>query len=480
MTIFSSNYLNVFSKAMSNALTPAARETLWGQVENPIIENIPEQTDKLVTLLYRLNDNELDGKTSLYFLSGIEGCFLTKQGKFAIIPHTDIAYISLVLPCALRGTYNLVKRRDDDSLPVLKSDHRPIIYPRAIGETAAFEALMDDLMMNDRVITDPLNKKEIVYYKEMDDPSEIYGKESILELPMAPSLNNIPTSFESAKLARDELKEAGRLIQDLVQFSETSLKNVFGYTEPSMTRKYWIYLPPNYDSRATTAYPFMLFLDGCSYLDYIPAHCILEEMILNDRIPPCVAVFFDSPDGIQRSIEYNCNDRFTEFLTQDFMNILRVKHTLNITTSPYHSTIVGASLGGLAAFYIGLARPDIFGHVIAQSPAFLGQRVTVLDKMIIDFAEQNKFSSFMFELGRYENNIVEFEFEDGTIQAVSSWEIVPHVCHSMKKHGIPVTFHEFVGGHHYVCYRVSLFDRIKEVYHRQSIQLNDTMHSSRH
>lgn len=37
MPIFSSNYLSLFSQAMHDAQTIEARETLWRNVENPII-----------------------------------------------------------------------------------------------------------------------------------------------------------------------------------------------------------------------------------------------------------------------------------------------------------------------------------------------------------------------------------------------------------------------------------------------------------
>jgi enterochelin esterase-like enzyme len=159
------------------------------------------------------------------------------------------------------------------------------------------------------------------------------------------------------------------------------------------------------------------------------------------------------------------------------MDILRVKHSLNITTDPNQSTVIGSSYGGLAAFYLGLTKPNIFAHVMAQSPAFLAQPLAVLDKMIGDFAEQNKRSSFIFELGSYENN--EIAFEDGTIQTTSSFEVVHHVCEHMQKQKIPTTYHEFVGGHNYVCYRVSLYDRIKEVYYHQAAPKDDnTVHCS--
>jgi enterochelin esterase-like enzyme len=477
MPTYQSNYLNAFLKAISEAHTEEERDTLWNTVVNPILQDIPDQTHKLVTFLYRLGNGDLDHKTSIYFLSSVTGYNFTEQSKFSVIPQTDIAYISLVLPCQLRSTYNLVKRRDDDNIPVIEINQTPSFYPRIIGDSAKFDALENDLREKNRVTSDPLNTNEIIYYKDMDSPEEFYGKESILELPAAPCLEAIPTSYESIKSARDRLKHTGRLIQDRVIFSDTCLKNVLGYDELSSTRKYWIYLPKNYDPNAD-AYPFMLFLDGSSYLDYIPAHCILEKMIEDKVIPPCVAVFFDNADGAQRSVEYNCNDRFTEFLAQDFMEILRVKHTLNITTDPKHASIIGASFSGLAAFYAGLKKPDRFGHVIAQSPALSAQRLTVLDRMITDFSTQNSDSSFIFEMGCFENSPIEFEFGDGTIQSISSLDAVRHVYDHMKQEQILVDFHEFVGGHNYICFRVSLYDRIKEVYQHQLQQVDDA--DSRH
>lgn len=473
MPTYSSKYLNAFFKTMHTTLAGEARDRLWHGVENPIIEDIPDQPDKLVTILYRLSADELDGKISIYFLSGVAGYDLTEQSKFSVIHQTDIAYISLVLPCQLRGAYNLVKLHVEDSIPLVEVGSDAVFYPKAIGESAKFSALLNDLFAKGRVETDPLNKKEIIYYKEMDTMGEFYGKESILELPMAPHLESIATSFESVKSVRDRLRDEDRLIYDKVQFSDTGLRNEPGYEEASSTRKYWIYLPKDYDPAAVDTYPFMLFLDGMSYLDYIPAHCILEKMIEDQIIPPCVAVFFDSADGVQRSIEYNCNALFTEFLTKDFMDLLRVKHGLHITRDPKHTTIVGASASGLAAFYAGLTKPEIFGHVIAQSPDFVSRQLATLDKMILDFSEQDKLSSFILELGSFENYPIEYEFEDGTIQNLSSSDVVRHVCEKMTEKNIPVHFHEFVGGHNYVCFRVSLYDRIKEVYQHQLGQVDD-------
>jgi hypothetical protein len=134
----------------------------------------------------------------------------------------------------------------------------------------------------------------------MDNPSELYGEESIMELPKAPRLEAILFTFEFAKSARDKLKQEGRLLLNKLVCSETHLKSVTGNDDPSLTRNYWIYLPKGYSKAKKEAYPLILFLDGSSYLDYIPAHCMLEHMIEEQLIPPCVAVFLDHADGLSR------------------------------------------------------------------------------------------------------------------------------------------------------------------------------------
>lgn len=439
------------------------QDVLWSKITNPIIEDIPEQSEKLVTFLYRMRASELDGKISIYFLSGAAGYTFNESSQFSLMPGTDIAYISMELPPELRTGYNLVKVRDSDHPKI--QDGTSDTYPRLIGEDARFEALLGHLYSENRVIPDPLNVKTFTYYKDMDKQDEIFGKESILELPLAPQLADISFSHENSKMARDTLKQEGRLIEDSVNFAETSLKDLTDYQ--STNRKYWIYLPPNYQTDSTTPYSLMLFLDGSSYLDVMPAHIYLERLITAGEIPPCIAVFLDYAEGALRTKEYNCNDRFTQFLCCEFLEKLRRENQLNITTDPNCSAIIGSSASGLAAFYATLSKPDIFGHCIAQSPAFVIQPLTKLDQMIYDASQRMNHSTFTFEIGRYENNMMQLEYEDGTVQHCSSFEVTKHVYEKMQTNALTTSLHELVGGHNYVCYRISLYDRIKEVCERQ-------------
>ncbi|MDP3562638.1 MAG: hypothetical protein Q8R83_10720 [Legionellaceae bacterium] len=70
MPTFRSNYLNTFSQ-MHKTSPNETRDILWRGLENPTIEDIPDQTDKLETFLYQLGPDELDGKTSIPIANGV-------------------------------------------------------------------------------------------------------------------------------------------------------------------------------------------------------------------------------------------------------------------------------------------------------------------------------------------------------------------------------------------------------------------------
>ena len=78
--------------------THSDQDILWSKITTPIIEDIPDKSEKLVTFLYRMRPDELDGKTSIYFLSGAAGYTFNESSQFSLIPGTDIAYISMELP----------------------------------------------------------------------------------------------------------------------------------------------------------------------------------------------------------------------------------------------------------------------------------------------------------------------------------------------------------------------------------------------
>ena len=439
------------------------RVKIWAAIETPLIEDIPADSDNcLVTFLYRFDQVDTP-KPSIYLYSSITGLPCSESSKLSFIAGIDIGYLSLVLPRTLRSAYNFLIVDEPSLNKAFEPAEMAPIFPRTTGAFKAADDLLLPLYEQEKVKTDyPRNKKEITFYKDYDNPIEFFAKESILELPAAPSCKYIPESMGLVRAKQHKLRMTHRFIADEVSFSKTCLNNVDGYKdEKEEKRKYWIYLPPSYDKNAQDAYPFMLFLDGSDYLNPIPTTAILDGMIKDRIIPPCVAVFLEYSN--HRFHEYNCNEQFTAFLANDFMKILRDNNQLNITEDPKLSTIVGLSASGLAAFYAALTYPEVFGNVISQSPSWVLQQTHALETLINNHCQFNQETQFIFEMGSYETIPIDMEFEDGNIQSLSPFEANKQVVASMQNHGLMVTEHEFVGGHNNGCWGVSLPNRIAEI-----------------
>ena len=458
-------FLDKFSQ-----LSESEREAWFNNIETPIIETIADQPQNYaVTFIYKLNEDDISKNASIYLLSGLTGYDFKESSKFIHFPASNLAYLTLILPNDTRATYNLVKLYDElSTFKTPDTDASLITYPKPNKELAWFNNLLGFLFENGRIELDIHNNNKITYFKDMDNPTEIYGEESILELPKAPFHTNIPKSFTEIKNTRDELTRDNRLI--MTKYNVTST----GHEATLLTeRKYWIYLPKDYNQTSSNKYPLLVFLDGSSYLDYIPAHCILEDLIKNDNIPPCIAIFIDFAEGPSREQEYNCNAEFTKFLAETFIPSVTVKHSLNIADSADSRIIIGSSMSGCAAFYAALTYPESFGKAIMQSPCFLLQKLDNL-KTLIDNSQKS--GQFIFEVGKFEKNAAGFEFADGTTQSISTYESVQIIKNHMQTQKMNATLHEFVGGHNYICYRESLHSLISEIfsnhlYYQNSINL---------
>ncbi len=315
-------------------------------------------------------------------------------------------------------------------------------YPQPSGELAYSIGLFNQLMENNAVCLDPYNPNEITYYKDWENPVEFFAKESILELPQAPAMIALKKNLV-------EIKQEERVLSAVLEFNDTCLAAHPGYQNTQ--RKYWVYLPPHYNSFRT--YPLMLFLDGGDYLGLFLTPAILDTLIAQGDIPPCLAVFFDySPDN--RMVEYNCHDAFTDFISGEFLHILSIKHGFSIHHSPELTTIAGYSASGLAAFYAGISRSERFGQVIAQSPSLEILQKSQLRHFIRNVSSRQ--TRFYFETGSLEILPAELIFADGSSQAFNSLQACRDTADELQRQGWRVGLQEFVGGHNSICWRQSL------------------------
>jgi hypothetical protein len=190
------------------------------------------------------------------------------------VPETEIYYLTLILPSALRTTYSFMITTDikikDESIPTDPT------FPVPVGEFKKNQILLSQLFANNKVEIDQNNEHKIAYYIDFELQDKIFGVESILELPLAPKQPYI-SNVEQIKEEWNKFKSAKRFSANLLNFSDTCLKAQKDYA--NQNRKYWIWLPNDYD--ANQQYLFILFLDGSDFIDSIPMPMpsILDRMI---------------------------------------------------------------------------------------------------------------------------------------------------------------------------------------------------------
>lgn len=133
-------------------------------------------------------------------------------------------------------------------------------------------------------------------------------------------------------------------------------------------RRVWIYTPSGYDPRATSPYPLLVAFDGAEYQETIPLPMILDTLAAAHRAPAFVAVLVDDSAGAVRIADLGNAARMVTFLDKQLLPYVR-SHW-RVTTDPARTVITGSSAGGLAASFVALERPDLFGNVLSQSGAF--------------------------------------------------------------------------------------------------------------
>ena len=154
-----------------------------------------------------------------------------------------------------------------------------------------------------------------------------------------------------------------------------------------MTVRVW--LPPGYSDpvNATRKYAALYLLDGQTLFDECTAFKGEHELQVDEtvtrlidqhKIPPIIVVGIDSTE--RRSYEYSpYKDPITEarapepigkqlpsFMADEVLPF--VSSHYRVSDSAAQTGIGGTSLGGSAALYVSLTRPDLFGLALIESP----------------------------------------------------------------------------------------------------------------
>lgn len=157
---------------------------------------------------------------------------------------------------------------------------------------------------------------------------------------------------------------------------------------PGTIRRYWVYVPQQYDAEASTA--VMVFQDGHAYVDQagqfrVPV--VFDNLIHQGDLPPIIGIFLDPghlsetlpdqpgwrPRPANRSFEYDTlSDQYARFLLEEILP--EVGQSYNLTDDPEQRAICGISSGGICAWTVAWERPDAFRKVLSHVGSFTNIR----------------------------------------------------------------------------------------------------------
>jgi enterochelin esterase family protein len=182
----------------------------------------------------------------------------------------------------------------------------------------------------------------------------------------------------------------------------------------------------------------LLVLDGRPYKDQVHLPAILDYLIAERRLPPLVALLLDTPDRWQ---ELPCRPDFAAYVARQILPWVRA--TYPVTSDPARTAVLGSSLGGLFAAYLGLSYPDLFQVILSQTGWFRWRPEA--DPEFEWLARQFVIAlllplRFHLAVGLLENARM---LDDGPTQLLAN----RHLRDVLQAKGYPLDYVEYSGGH---------------------------------
>jgi predicted alpha/beta superfamily hydrolase len=160
------------------------------------------------------------------------------------------------------------------------------------------------------------------------------------------------------------------------------------------TRLLRVWVPPGYDQPENNSrqYPVFYLNDGQNLFDpataYIGVDWQVDEaaarLIAEDKIPPLVIVGIDNAqkDRAKEYLPYRSMNppvfrpqgrRYPDFLLNEVMPFLGERY--RIARGAENTGLGGSSLGAIISLYTEIARPEVFGRLLIESPSlFISNR----------------------------------------------------------------------------------------------------------
>jgi enterochelin esterase-like enzyme len=174
---------------------------------------------------------------------------------------------------------------------------------------------------------------------------------------------------------------------------------------PGTERKYWVYVPSQYDgSKPACA---MVFQDGQGMVSETGSYrvpVVFDNLIHKKEMPVTIAILINpgvippaTPGGMprrNRSNEYDrVSDEYSKFLLDEILPV--VSKSYKLTDDPDGRAICGNSSGGICAFTVAWHRPDMFRKVVSHIGSFTNIQGGYVYPSLIRKAERKPLRVFL-------------------------------------------------------------------------------------
>jgi enterochelin esterase family protein len=316
----------------------------------------------------------------------------TKQNRMIRLPGTDLFFLTAHIPLDAQVAYVFAV---DNPSP-------------AKAERAARNAWLQ------RCMVDPFNPNQIVEI----EPLRAF---STLAMP-----NSRPTPE----------------LDGIVALSGSVAFHVLGSARLGSWRRVWVYLPPDYDPVARR-YPTLYFYGGESYLISARTPEIIDTLLTNGDVVPAIVIFvesLESTDDWQQP-----DERLVDFLADELPSWIDRRYATS--TDPQERAIGGAGRGATLSLHVALERPDMYGRVIAQSPAISPS----LDRLP-ELLQRNTARGYVppacyIDGGRY--------------QAPEELHYIQQLCDTLLVDGAALSYQGFAGDASFLSWRTTLPDALR-------------------
>ncbi len=192
--------------------------------------------------------------------------------------------------------------------------------------------------------------------------------------PLPAAANAAPQSDagQQAPAASSQAAPAsGAVINDAGGLNGQLLEPEFFSQALNTREKYFIYLPPGYNS-SDTRYPVLYLLHGLSgnKVEWLGNGMVesADQAIWSGRMTPIIIVL---PQGdLSYWVNHTNGPRWGDYLYQDVVH--EVDSNYRTLTDARHRAIGGLSMGGWGALYQAFTHPDVFGAAGGHAPSLRG------------------------------------------------------------------------------------------------------------